>query len=50
MYSEMFSGVWSIVIEAYDIGYWIKRDIDLVVAERPRVTIIVRVLSATWYL
>jgi hypothetical protein len=47
MYSEMFTGPWSIVIEAADVGYWIKRDLDLVVTERPRVTVTVRVLGST---
>jgi hypothetical protein len=44
-YSEMFTGVWSIIIEAHDIGYWMKRDVDLVVTERPRVTVTVRKLD-----
>lgn len=41
LYSEMFGGNWSIVIEAYDIDFAVQRDVELVAGILPKATVTV---------
>lgn len=46
----MFSGNWSIVIEAYDIDFAVQRDVEIVAGILPKatVTVSISVLARCW--
>ena len=49
LYSEMFSGNWSIVIEAYDIDFSVQRDVEIVAGILPKATVTVSVSGPVEY-